>query len=338
MAYYDRHYYGDAPRQKFNAPKLGHVCKYLLGIVASVYIVLLFMTQSMDVRLALLTDSDFWPHHLLLHSYAILPVSANESWPAPWQIITATLIHGSFFQVAMVCFVTIWWFGSMVEKVFGSKYFLIFILSCAIIGNLCASVLDPLFWGLVDESQAVSFGFSHVSAAVFAAIAVLYPNTRTFLNIKLKTVVYVLLGISALMALSSYFRPADPNEKLLVNSITSLSAIAGAAIWSHVFCTTLISRGAISAQKANDGRSSKEEDFVEYAKRFDPDYMPETQEDRKVKESKNKKLEKIEKRKSEEEFQVDALLARISKEGISSLTRSERAFLERVSREKREDD
>jgi hypothetical protein len=88
-------------------------------------------------------------------------------------------------------------------------------------------------------------------------------------------------------------------------------------------------------------REAAKEDYLAFASQFaDPparamaaeDKTPETTR----RERELKRQSKLAVREAEEQEEVDRLLARISSEGINSLGKSERAFLERVSRRKRE--
>ena len=327
MAYYDRHYYGDQPRNQLRAPKLEPISKYvMLGLIA-VYVVLFVVVQNSEVVLGSVSDN-LWPSALVLHQHALLPV--NDLWPAPWQILTATVIHNGVFELVFVC-IFLWLFGSLVERGLGAKRYIMLIASSAVIGNIFAALVDPR----IAPEGALSFGLSpSVSAALLIAMAQLYPKSRSFLGLKASLIAYIFLGITALLALNTYFLPPAEGG---VPMIKSMPALIGAGTWSFFYCQLQLNRGLKVEQ---NGERNEAEDYESFAKRFDHERVPATvggEEELEAQEDtrETKRREKVRQRQAADEASVDALLERISKEGISSLTRSERAFLERVSRNKR---
>src|SRR5262245_19050654 len=72
-------------------------------------------------------------------------------WPlnrgfAPWQVVTYGFLHGGF---AHIFFHTLglWMFGSDIERLFGSRYFLAYYFACLVSAALCQLVVVSMAGG-----------------------------------------------------------------------------------------------------------------------------------------------------------------------------------------------
>jgi membrane associated rhomboid family serine protease len=91
----------------------------------------------------------------------------QTSYFKPYQLVTHMFAHGGFFHLFFNMFV-LWMFGTMLEKLWGPKRFLIFYLAC----GLAAGVAHLL----LEFSPAV--GASGAIMGLFAAYAYLFPNSE----------------------------------------------------------------------------------------------------------------------------------------------------------------
>ena len=94
----------------------------------------------------------------------------QTSYFKPYQLVTHMFAHGGFFHLFFNMFV-LWMFGTMLEKLWGPKRFLIFYLAC----GLAAGVAHLL----LEFSPAV--GASGAIMGLFAAYAYLFPNSELFI-------------------------------------------------------------------------------------------------------------------------------------------------------------
>jgi membrane associated rhomboid family serine protease len=78
--------------------------------------------------------------------------------------------HGGFFHLFFNMFV-LWMFGTMLERTWGPKRFLIFYLSCGLAAGIAHLLLE--FSPAVGASGAIM--------GLFAAFAYLFPNTEMFI-------------------------------------------------------------------------------------------------------------------------------------------------------------
>jgi membrane associated rhomboid family serine protease len=110
----------------------------------------------------------------------------------PYQIVTHMFMHGGFFHLLFNMF-SLWMFGTMVERVWGPKRFLIFYFICglgAAFFQLGSYAHD--FWQVdntilsaeqADQYQAIlrqgyTVGASGAIMGILAAFGYLFPNTE----------------------------------------------------------------------------------------------------------------------------------------------------------------
>ena len=136
----------------------------------------------------------------------------------PYQIITHMFMHGGFFHLLFNMF-ALYMFGSMVERVWGPKKFLIFYFICGLgaaffqMGSYAfdfwqidhQAVLDTVNY---DEYQALlrrayTVGASGAIMGVLAAFGYLFPNTE-MLIIPIPVPVKAKWAISGMIALDVF--------------------------------------------------------------------------------------------------------------------------------------
>lgn len=113
----------------------------------------------------------------------------------PYQVITHMFMHGGFFHL-LFNMLALWMFGSVVEKTWGPKRFLIFYLICGVVAALTqmgSYAFD--FWQydhmtmsaeLAQQYQlalrmGATVGASGAIMGVLAAFGFLFPNTELFI-------------------------------------------------------------------------------------------------------------------------------------------------------------
>lgn len=97
--------------------------------------------------------------------------SYNSGAFEPYQLVTHMFAHGGFLHILFNMY-ALWMFGSVLERVWGAKKFLIFYLVC----GLAAGVTQML---LVSNGAAI--GASGAVMGLLAAFAYTFPNTEFFI-------------------------------------------------------------------------------------------------------------------------------------------------------------
>jgi membrane associated rhomboid family serine protease len=90
----------------------------------------------------------------------------------PWTIITSMFTHASLWHI-LVNMLALYFYGSFLSRLIGTKKFLIIYFGGGILGNLFFLLLAPQF--------VVGIGASGAIFALGGALAVLTPNLRVFI-------------------------------------------------------------------------------------------------------------------------------------------------------------
>ena len=92
----------------------------------------------------------------------------------PYQLVTHMFAHdpGNFFHILFNMY-ALWMFGSVLERVWGPKRFLIFYLACGLAAGVAQMVLMNPFGAAVGASGAIM--------GLLAGFAYLFPNTQFFI-------------------------------------------------------------------------------------------------------------------------------------------------------------
>lgn len=89
----------------------------------------------------------------------------------PYQLVSHMFAHAGFMHILFNMY-GLWMFGSVLEKAWGPKRFLIFYLAC----GLAAGITQAL---LVNDSAAI--GASGAIMGLLGAFGYLFPNTQFFI-------------------------------------------------------------------------------------------------------------------------------------------------------------
>jgi membrane associated rhomboid family serine protease len=331
MAYEDRDYFREQqgpPKLAFRAPKLGRVTKGLLIGFCVTWFALLFIAAKEDfaavIELAGKADDNAnLLRNLALSPSALLPYEGVSS--QPWQILSYVFVPPGVLSMLITCIVTVWLIGGALEEAMGSRRYGLFVLASVIATGVVSALADPFISG-----NAYSMGFAAPGMALFLGCAALLGDTPSVIGgLKYRTLVFILAGLSILFTAIDYAKV--PSRELL-HVVPSLPGAVAGCLFGWFGMKVLMNRG-LSAPKRDV--TPAEEDYLAYAHKL-ANNNDGKGDDTKVREADERVRVRNTARQQEEQAAVDALLERISKGGISSLSRSEKAFLERVSRRKKE--
>jgi membrane associated rhomboid family serine protease len=97
--------------------------------------------------------------------------SYNSGLFEPYQLVTHMFAHGGFFHILFNMY-ALWMFGSVLERIWGAKKFLIFYLACGL-----AAGLTQMFF----VSNGAAIGASGAIMGLLAAFAYTFPNTQFYI-------------------------------------------------------------------------------------------------------------------------------------------------------------
>ena len=144
----------------------------------------------------------------------------------PYQLVTHMFMHGCLFHL-LFNMLGLWMFGTVLERLWGPKRFLIFFLVCGLgaglaqMGNYIYDFrgydqhrfpFDPEFYQLLMRANA-TVGASGAIMGVLAAFGYLFPNTQLFIMpipfpVKAK---WAILGIIALDVFGGISKATNDN-------------------------------------------------------------------------------------------------------------------------------
>ncbi len=101
------------------------------------------------------------------NTIALYPYNSGQF--EPYQLVTHMFAHGGFFHILFNMY-ALWMFGSVLERVWGAKRFLIFYLACGL-----GAAVAQMFVG------APAIGASGAVMGLLAAFAYLFPDTKFFI-------------------------------------------------------------------------------------------------------------------------------------------------------------
>ena len=213
MGLYDRDYtrsdyeskFRSAPQMRMFFPRLTPTVKWLLIINAAVFVPS-FIIKPLGEFLYV------W--------FSVYPARLGMSLQL-WRVVTYQFLHSiSGFRHIFWNMLILYFLGSIVEPVWGSKKFLVFYLICGAAGGILYPVLAHVGW----LSVGPLVGASGAILGVIAAAGMLFPNLRIYIfgifPIKLAFLAIV-LGVISVM---SVLRP-----DVIANAGGEAAHLAGAA-------------------------------------------------------------------------------------------------------------
>jgi membrane associated rhomboid family serine protease len=115
-----------------------------------------------------------------------------------WQLFTYMFLHGGIWHL-LFNMLTLWFFGSQLERDWGTRRFLKYYFLCGIAAGVCVLLVNMA----IGDWFTPTIGASGAIFGVLVAFGVLYPNQTVLMNflfpIKAKYMVLIYAGIELLM-------------------------------------------------------------------------------------------------------------------------------------------
>lgn len=180
MGIYDRDYYRkEGPSYLDRLIPSGIVCKWLIGINIVVFLVQLMLNSS---NLGWVEDKlTLWTPYVLEGEV--------------WRVLTYAFLHGDVLHL-LFNMLFLWWFGSDVEEVYGSKEFLAFYLLAAVFGAF-GYMLHGLAGGQVYWAQCL--GASGAVTGTMVLCAIHFPSRIILVMMVLPVPIWFFVIFSILM-------------------------------------------------------------------------------------------------------------------------------------------
>ena len=170
MGIYDRDYnradnhYGSGPRMRFAMPRITPAVKWLLIINIAIFIIerLIFRPDPLKMN-----PLEYW--------FSVYPAGMIQILQI-WRIITYQFLHADFGHI-FFNMLGLFFFGPMLESIWGTRRFVWFYLICGALGGIAYPIL--LFAGVLNLGYLI--GASGAVFGVVAAAAILFPRTRVLI-------------------------------------------------------------------------------------------------------------------------------------------------------------
>jgi len=194
MGLYDRDYTqadfesgpGHAPHVRLSMPKITPVVKWLLIINVAVFL-LTFLIPPLK------SFAFDW--------FSVYPATLGTTLQL-WRLVTYQFLHSTFvFSHIFMNMLWLYFIGTMLEPVWGSRKFLIFYLICGAAGGILYPLLALIGW--LDIGPLV--GASGAILGILAAVAILFPTARVLLlgifpiRIRIIAIVFLVFAILTLL-------------------------------------------------------------------------------------------------------------------------------------------
>ena len=324
MGYDDRDYYRDRPRLEFSGT-MGRGTLTLLIIVAAGYFVAVVVGNSLSfidprwISEVFVGDSESAPNARLAYMLFVLTGRDVAPWVnaftlQPWKVFTSWLVEPTLFSMVF-SLIGVYLVGRAMEELLGARRLLLAVFALSALSALCAAIVDPL---LLPHRVSVIMGIHAALLGLMTPLCWIYPRDQLIFSFRARSFMAVLIIV--LLALNLLFSIASPEAIIQSPTQPVFSVLVSAG-----FTILLKKRGRLP------NLGGEEDDRASWGK---PMYRPEQDErgsffaqpEEPDPDEASRAAERAEKAK------VDALLEKISKNGIESLSRQEREFLDSQSR------
>ena len=179
------------PQMRLMMPRVTPAVKWLLIINIGV-----FLLDSIFFGRLLNKDGD---NYFILYG-SVFPLTLGMTLQI-WRLITYQFLHADVIHL-LFNMIGLYVFGTMLERTFGSKRFLIFYLVCGMTGGIFYPVLVGI--GLLPAAPMV--GASGAIFGIIVAAAILYPKTRVLLAFVFPVSLAVVAGLFIGFSVFNFFR------------------------------------------------------------------------------------------------------------------------------------
>lgn len=161
MGIYDRNYTQEhrGPEVRFVLPPLTPVVKWLLIINAAVFVPFALIGPVAE---------------FFVEWFSVYPKNLAYALQA-WRLVSYQFLHAGFFHIFFNMLI-LFFFGPMLERMWGSKRFCVFYLVCGAMGG----IVYPLLVGFGMLAAGPMVGASGAIYGMMAACAIMFPAMRVY--------------------------------------------------------------------------------------------------------------------------------------------------------------
>ena len=209
-----------------------------------------------------------------------------------WRYVTFQFLHADYWHI-LLNMLGVYMLGVPLEQHFGTRRFMVFYLSCGVVAGIAYVVIGAVFGGI---GNTPIIGASGGVYAIVLACAVLFPNFKIiflFFPVPIRLAAVIIFGGMILLVLQSLAQGQAWNA---MSDVAHLGGAAAAAFW--IWGLPRVA-GTLGTARERAGRGAWQR-----------------------KENARAALQE----------QVDAILDKVHRAGIQSLTRKEKNILQEETR------
>ncbi|MBX3458953.1 MAG: rhomboid family intramembrane serine protease [Planctomycetes bacterium] len=339
MGYEDRDYFRPKPKFELSSA-VSRGTLALIIVVAAGYISGLVIADTLSFAGSFASQGvrDFWAAAATEGRQAwwarqifVLTASDIALWQqgaqfGGWKVLTSWMVAPGLIS-AVLDAIFIYFAGKALEEPLGTRRFLLLFVGACVVGNLLAAPADALLQ--FSRTQVVIMGCGPGIVACFTGLLWILPDQRSLGGWPLRRVIGVVIGV--LLAINVAVALFSPGEI----GLSATHLIWGAA-FGALFMQVL--RNAGKLPKVAAAASNEPWSNPGYLNSYsDEDPRAARLRERERKEAAKREAEEAKRRAAQaaEQAQLDAILEKISRTGITSLTRAEKKFLDDQSKRKK---
>ncbi|HEV3122857.1 MAG TPA: rhomboid family intramembrane serine protease [Isosphaeraceae bacterium] len=214
MGIYDREYYRDETRGSGFFSGAAPACKAIILINLGIFLLSLFSEDAQR----------FFEEHFAYGSLAIL-----KHWQV-YRLLTASFLHANSIFLIIVNLFCLWLAGREMEALHGTRDFVGFYLTAAVVSTLCATVADVL--STPGGHDYLVLGASGAVTAVVVLYTLYYPHRELpivpVVRIEIWMALLIFLGITFVTLLRTPQHGANA-------AVVLAAAIMGGAGYAYLF-------------------------------------------------------------------------------------------------------
>ncbi len=337
MGYEDRDYIREKPTFGYSF-SMGPATKTLLAVVVAGYLVGLVVGDTISFVGAFATDSgvrqfwgvsteagtqQFWARKLFVLTAADIAPWANNYAIGHWKILTSWIVAPTIIT-AIVDAIMVYFAGKWVEQLFGAKRFLMLFIGACMGAALMAGLVDPLL--MPGREHIVIMGAGPGIVGAFTVLIWTIPDRPSILGWPLRK---VLIAVMVLLVGFNVVMPLVSVGEAVHSPTQVVWGIGIAAMYMYYLKSQNLMPRAPGA-KAQEPWSQA--GYLHDYKDDDPGSQKQRERERKEAERREKAEAKQQAEAQAEQAKLDAILDKISKQGINALSKPEKKFLDQRSK------
>jgi membrane associated rhomboid family serine protease len=337
MGYEDRDYIREKPTFGYSF-SMGPATKALIAVVVAGYLIGLVVGDTISFVGAFATDAgvrqfwgasgesgtqQFWARQLFVLTAADIAPWANNYAIGHWKILTSWIVAPTIISAVVDAFM-VYFAGKWVEQVFGAKRFVMLFIGACMGAALMAGFVDPLL--MPGREHIVIMGAGPGIVAAFTVLIWTIPDRPSIFGWPLKK---VLIGVMILLVAFNVLVPLASAGDAVLSPTQILWGVGIAALYMYYLKSQKLMPRIPGAPSQEPWSQAG---YLHDYKDDDPAAQKQRAKAQKEAERREKAEASKQAEAQAEQAKLDAILEKISREGMQALSKAEKKFLDQRSK------